>query len=212
MRLRSIQEQGTLVGDLANVANIGVLAHRMPDIEQVDMPESFAYRVDWSDGNGSCIDSGRTGAAWETERLMYAGHRADGFDFWGYITPDGSPRVLAGCRFFTMAEARQHWAGSNRSTQTFSFLDAISRWAQEKTEAKALDQKPMTATEAHAAMDAAAALAAPSPTVDLATVYQFMGPVLGDMFRNWVGYHKSIGIPAYENVMVLPIKVQNERA
>lgn len=128
----------------------------------------------------------------DAANLFYAGKRADGYDFFGLR--DGSEiHVLAGCRDFTIAEARDHWSAEPYRLGTNSYQRA--RWTWE-----AIDR-----IEAHFTTKVAAP--APEPlqrqvrlgdTVvgeqySHALVEEFMGPALIQLFADWLRYKKNIG-------------------
>jgi uncharacterized protein YjbI with pentapeptide repeats len=45
------------------------------------------------------------------------GQRSDGFQFYLQLREDDEPLVLAGCRYFPISEAREHWAKKRGGTQ-----------------------------------------------------------------------------------------------
>lgn len=57
--------------------------------------------------------------------------RSDGYRFLLFDCDDGFPRILAGCRWFTLAEARAHWtatrAGAPLGDETMDMLDMFER-------------------------------------------------------------------------------------
>ena len=63
------------------------------------------------------------------EDIVYGIMRSDGYVFNYVICQDGIPRVGAGCRYFTMEEAREHWTKTRGGTQlgdeTMIILDAL---------------------------------------------------------------------------------------
>lgn len=131
------------------------------------------------------------GGGWEADRLIYLGRDSRGYAFYGYASTDSEPLVLAGCRCFTIAEARQHWGVTHRafdsSDEAVRFVDAFESWL-------GLRQKPhtdgsKTATEVLASQPV---VAAPDKrVVDVVLVEEFLGPVLSPMFRNWLNYHNK---------------------
>ena len=60
---------------------------------------------------------------------VYGINRSDRYCFCYVPDKDGVFRVIAGCRYFTMAEAREHWANTRGGTplgdETMCILDAI---------------------------------------------------------------------------------------
>lgn len=58
--------------------------------------------------------------------------RSDGYTFTLALMGDNTLRVIAGCRFFDMTEARAHWrhrAGTPLGAETDSILDHFERMA-----------------------------------------------------------------------------------
>lgn len=60
-------------------------------------------------------------------------NRSDGYTFSVSNTPDG-PRVIAGCRYFTFEEAREHWittrGGTRLGVETLLILDYLESMTQ----------------------------------------------------------------------------------
>lgn len=58
--------------------------------------------------------------------------RSDGYAFLVVPTPDGA-RIIAGCRYFSFPEARQHWretrGGTRLGEETFDILDLLEKQA-----------------------------------------------------------------------------------
>lgn len=58
---------------------------------------------------------------------VYGVMRSDGHCFTAVRCADGKKRVIAGCRYFTLAEAREHWArtrgGTKLGNETMAILD-----------------------------------------------------------------------------------------
>jgi len=59
--------------------------------------------------------------------------RDDGYGFLAFTLESGGVKIMAGCRWFTVAEFRAHVAadypGSEKATETLWILDAIERLA-----------------------------------------------------------------------------------
>jgi hypothetical protein len=82
--------------------------------------------------------------------VFYAGLRgargSEDYAFFGVIYR-GDLYVAAGCRWFTMSEARDHWrSGQRRAAATSPLLDSIEAWFAAKAEAKV--EAPATTEEA----------------------------------------------------------------
>lgn len=73
------------------------------------------------------------GANLDATVLLDGGQRSDGYRFVGWMKA-GVLSIRAGCRNFTMAEARVHWAETRGGTplgdETFAILDHIERVAK----------------------------------------------------------------------------------
>lgn len=69
----------------------------------------------------------------EGANLIHGGTRSDGYGFVALMR-DGDLWVLAGCRYFTISEAHQHWrrsrAGTPLGEETFAILDYLERVAR----------------------------------------------------------------------------------
>jgi uncharacterized protein YjbI with pentapeptide repeats len=61
------------------------------------------------------------------------GQRSDGFQFYLQLREDDEPLVLAGCRYFRLSKAREHWAktrgGSQLGDESQALLDHGERLA-----------------------------------------------------------------------------------
>jgi carbonic anhydrase/acetyltransferase-like protein (isoleucine patch superfamily) len=58
--------------------------------------------------SGSAVVSGNAG--------VRSVRRSDGYPFAAFMCADGKVRVTAGCRYFTLAEARKHWKATRAGT------------------------------------------------------------------------------------------------
>jgi hypothetical protein len=68
---------------------------------------------------GDALVSGSAGVygdAWVTNRKFPQIKRSDGYDFIAVPCKDGKVRVIAGCRYFTFEEAKQHWKSTRGGT------------------------------------------------------------------------------------------------
>jgi UDP-3-O-[3-hydroxymyristoyl] glucosamine N-acyltransferase len=76
-------------------------------------------------GNARVCDDARVGG----NAQVYGITRSDGYTFIYVQCDDGPMRVIAGCRYFTMGEARKHWEATRGGTQlgreTMAILDAL---------------------------------------------------------------------------------------
>ena len=73
-----------------------------------------------------------SGARNIADRVIDGGIRSDGYRFM-LVLNNGERRVIAGCRNFTMPEARKHWQDTRGGTalgdETFLILDHMERMA-----------------------------------------------------------------------------------
>lgn len=106
MYLRNAVESGIIV----NASERG-----LP--ENADLPDALA-------------DKDNDGRPWDGDRLIYAGVRRGGYGFWGYAKEDGEVLVMAGCRLFTAAEAKDHWSdGSLSARESLAMIFCIETLA-----------------------------------------------------------------------------------
>ena len=49
------------------------------------------------------------GAKLRGAHVIYCGQRSDGYQFFIHATAKGQPMLIAGCRYFALADARAHW-------------------------------------------------------------------------------------------------------
>ena len=65
----------------------------------------------------------------------YRACRSDGYDFILVTCADGALRVIAGCRYVTLEEARAHWrttrAGTQLGAESLAIVDYLERMATE---------------------------------------------------------------------------------
>ena len=73
----------------------------------------------------------RDGVRLTRQGMLKFASRSDGHCFMLFDCVDGRPRVLAGCRWFTLPEAREHWHATRRDTplgeETFDILALFER-------------------------------------------------------------------------------------
>jgi len=81
------------------------------------------------------------GSAWVRDNAQVSGDarvygvgRSDGYTFCAVPDKDGVVRVIAGCRYYTFEEAREHWAktriGTPLGDETFAILDYLERMVE----------------------------------------------------------------------------------
>jgi carbonic anhydrase/acetyltransferase-like protein (isoleucine patch superfamily) len=97
-------------------------------------------------GNAQVSGNARVfGNAWVFGDAQVCGHakvygicRSDGYLFCFVPDKDGAMRVMAGCRYFTMREAKVHWkktrGGTSLGVETMNILDAIELLAKTSSE------------------------------------------------------------------------------
>lgn len=135
--------------------------------------------------------------AWRTDRLFYAGRRSDGYDFYGYVHENGLVIVMAGCRSFAVSNAKEHWDRPRIYTeheQSQGFIGLIEAWADETFTSNGSVKLKVASPDA--VTDAPPPPRARTPArIDLASVYQFLGPQLSEMFFNWQRHVKGVAMP-----------------
>lgn len=127
-RMQERSSDGVLRGEIRLIADLDLV----PD--NAELPHALSRRMQPDD------------LQWESRRLFYAGYRAQGeYAFFGYLHEDDSVTVLAGCREFSLEQAREHWndATSRREVASRELIDRIERMAHEcKERIQALTQRP----------------------------------------------------------------------
>ena len=92
-----------------------------------DVPAILKAHALWTKGEGG----ERANLSWAN--LIDCGHRSDGYRFVGIMAADGTIMVQAGCRFFSLTDARRHWLATRPDTQlgkeSLAFCDHIERMA-----------------------------------------------------------------------------------
>ena len=84
-------------------------------------------------GNACVWDDARVSGSAQITSQICAAQRSDGYLF--IIAPDKNHvlRIMAGCRYFTIEEAREHWTktrgGTPLGNETFAILDFLERAA-----------------------------------------------------------------------------------
>jgi uncharacterized protein YjbI with pentapeptide repeats len=75
-----------------------------------------------------------TGANLTGDKLKSAGQtasRSDGYEFRLFVLADGTLKIKAGCRWFTLTEAREHWTTTRGGTQlgeeSLALIDHLAR-------------------------------------------------------------------------------------
>ena len=81
-------------------------------------------------------DADLTDAVLRGDKLKSVGQtasRSDGYEFRAYLLADNTIKIMAGCRWFTLAEARMHWIATRANTQlgneSLAIVDHLERMA-----------------------------------------------------------------------------------
>jgi len=72
------------------------------------------------------------GANLRGANLIVGGFRSDGYQFFAHKTPDGV-FIKAGCRWFSLVDARAHWAETRRGTleaESLALVDGLEALAK----------------------------------------------------------------------------------
>lgn len=164
--LVTANKNGNIVGDLTLIAGIEHLR------DGVSLPDKlYSYYNNGPDGQNH--------TPWETNRLFYAGTREDGpYTFFGYLQKDNTITVMAGCRTFTIGEARAHWR--DHSDECDELLDKIQAWGKDLAE-KGVAEQPRQKTP---------------DRIPLSCVLEYFGTDgnAWSMFQNWMRFKKGIRI------------------
>ena len=102
-----------------------------------DVPAILKAHALWTKGEGgeraNLSGAHLFGANLFGANLIDCGHRSDGYRFVGIMAADGTIMVQAGCRFFSLTDARRHWLATRPDTQlgkeSLAFCDHIERMA-----------------------------------------------------------------------------------
>jgi hypothetical protein len=71
-------------------------------------------------------------------------HRSDGYAFTCFMCADGIPRITAGSRFFTFAQARDHWRATRAGTPLGEETFTILRFLRKRCSQLGWIEKPLT--------------------------------------------------------------------
>jgi hypothetical protein len=106
--------------------------------DDAPLPLKIGLAAKWAASHGAYLSGANLigayliGASLSGADLVDGGQRRDGYRFVGYVR-DNALRIVAGCRDFTMQEAREHWArkrgGTPLGDETMCLLDHIERVA-----------------------------------------------------------------------------------
>ena len=115
------------------------------NLSRADLSGAYLTDANLTDANLSRADlSGAylTGADLTGgEKLQVAGEtasRSDGYEFRAFYLADGALKIKAGCRWFTPAEAREHWtttrSGTRLGAESLAIVDHLERMARIREE------------------------------------------------------------------------------
>ena len=107
-------------------ANLGNANLSNADFSNADFSNAYL-------GNANLSNADFRGANLGDSDLISGGQRLDGYEFYGQIK-DGELWIKAGCRYFSIDEARRHWNETRKDTtlgdETFLRLDMIESIAK----------------------------------------------------------------------------------
>ena len=123
--------RANLSGANLSRANLSGANLYVADLSGANLSGANLYVADLSGADLSRANL--SGANLSGANIIDAGHRSDGFRFVGNKANDGTIMVKAGCRFFSIADARAHWTTTRGGTQlgneSLALLDHIERMA-----------------------------------------------------------------------------------
>jgi hypothetical protein len=101
------------------------------DLSRTDLSGSNLSDANLSDANlsGADLSSANLSGANVSHTIIIAGpQRSDGYNFYAWRDKD-IIRIMAGCRYFTLNEARRHWRATRGDTplgvETMQILDYL---------------------------------------------------------------------------------------
>lgn len=169
MSLTKAAERGIISGNLDLIAMLA----ESPASDQHAIPDTLFTR-----GSG----------VFYTDRLAFAGERSDSYLFFGYVTEDGSLRILAGCRDFSPGEAINHWDPTGHDGRSLDRREWVQSAIGRLEEWK---DKTFFPDGTRRMVAAVAVPPAPPPGLNKKHVQDFMGERLWGMFKNWSNYERG---------------------
>lgn len=125
-----------LSGTYMRGADLSGADMRNADMRGADMRRTSLFRADMRGADLSGADMREANLAYAVMRgadlrstcVIDLGQRSDGYQFFFHLRYDGEPWVLAGCRYFPLPLAREHWdetrfAGTPLGDETRAILD-----------------------------------------------------------------------------------------
>ena len=117
-------------GWVADTAPVDATAYVGPNAQVSDNARVYGNAQVFGDarayGNAHVSDNARVFGNARVTITSPRASRSDGYDFIAVQCADGAVRVIAGCRYFTFAEAREHWRrtriGTDLGRETFAIL------------------------------------------------------------------------------------------
>jgi uncharacterized protein YjbI with pentapeptide repeats len=94
------------------------------DLTRADLTRASLYRADLTRADltranltrADLTGANLTGANLTDANLIIGGQRSDGYQFFGYRDGDRL-HIKAGCRYFSAADAKEHWNATRKGTQ-----------------------------------------------------------------------------------------------
>ena len=94
--------------------------------------DAQVYGNTWVSGNARVSGDAQVYGDARLKTVIIVATRSDNYTFLVTPTPQG-PRIIAGCRYFTFEEARQHWQSTRGNTQlgeeSLALVDHLERMA-----------------------------------------------------------------------------------
>jgi uncharacterized protein YjbI with pentapeptide repeats len=94
------------------------------DSARLDRASLVGANLDGASLVGARLDGARLGNQW----IVQGATRSDGYAFFlQKLTADEEPMIKAGCRYFTLAQAKAHWTNTRRGTALGQETEIIIR-------------------------------------------------------------------------------------
>jgi uncharacterized protein YjbI with pentapeptide repeats len=135
LREANLGEANLCLADLGEAdlggANLGRANLCLADLGEADLGGANLGRANL--GRANLRRAYLRGASLGGTCVIDIGQRSDGFQFYLQLREDDEPLVLAGCRYFPISKAREHWAktrgGSQLGDESQALLDHGERLA-----------------------------------------------------------------------------------
>ena len=133
--VEAVKARANLCGANLRGANLRDANLRGADLRGADLTGANLRGADLRGANlrdANLRGADLTGANLRDANLVHGGARSDGYEFYAHIR-NGTLWIVVGCRYFPLAEARQHWTRTRGGTQlgdeSLAILDNIERLA-----------------------------------------------------------------------------------